>query len=508
MKKVVRFLTSSKFSLTLMFLLNVALFVVSCIVLPTFVYPLVSFIVALMLVFQITKEVDSASSTLIWLLIIVIMPFFGTALLIQLKSSRASQSRRRKYQNITYQSFKTLEQSTSTVETLSKFNQGSANISKYVFNIQKWPVYSESDTSYLQNGEEYYADMFSEIQKAKKYVLLECYKINPGKIWKQLFDILRLKAREGVEVKLLYDDFGCLTSFEDKKFFKKLNNHGIETIPFNKIVPSLSSFNHCRNHRKLVVIDGNIAYVGGINVGDEYANIKKKYGSWKDSAVKVTGQAVWSYVVMFFNNWLFASKKFIDISKYKVVYDKNVKTKEIVQPFETNPIVKTTATKTTFLKVINSAQKYIYITAPYIIFDHDLVMALKLAANSGVEVKLLLPGVASKKCSYYLTRSYYAELIKSGIKVFEYTAGVVNSKMIIVDDATFVLGSADFDFRKSFIHFESGIIVHNSKTVSIVKQDVDKTIASSHAVTLRDCKQRKLREKFSARIVRMFTPFM
>ena len=508
MKKTIRFLTSSKFLLALMFILNVALFVVSCLVFPPYVYALVSTFVLLCLMFQVTKDADSSTNALLWFVLILLFPFFSVALRLQLNTSRASKSKRRKYQNITYQSFKTLEQSNTVVENLSKFNLASANISKFVYNAEKWPIYSESATTYLANGELYYADLFNEIKQAKKYVLVQCYKINSGKIWEELFNILRFKAREGVEVKLLYDDFGCLTSFDDKKFFKKLNNHGIETIPFNKFGATLGSFNQCRNHQKLTIIDGKIAFVGGINVGDEYANLKNKQTVWKDCAVKVLGHAVWSYVVMFLNNWQFSSKKFIDVTKYKVTYEKNSKVKEIVQPFETNPITKTNALKESILKTISSAQKYVYITAPYIIFDHDLLLALKQQANSGVEVKLLLPGVSNKKCSNYLTRSYYAELIKAGVKVFEYAQNVVNSKMIVVDDVTVMLGSADFDFRKMFTHFEAGIIIHNSKTVLTAKQDVEKVITSSHAITLRDCKQRKMREKIAARIVRIFTPFM
>ncbi len=508
MKKAVRFLTSSKFMLTLTFVLNVAVFVVACFVLPVYVYPIVSVLALLCLMFQITKEADSAPNALIWFILVLMLPFFSATLFIQLSSSRASKSKRRKYQNITYQSFKTLEQSNSTVDALTKFNLASANISKFVYNAEKWPTYSESSTSYLSTGELYYADLFNEIKQAKKYVLVQCYKIVPGKIWEEMFNILRLKAREGVEVKLLYDDFGCLTSFYDKKFFKKLNNHGIETIPFNKLGASIGSFSQCRNHQKLTIIDGKIAFVGGINIGDQYANIKKKNSFWKDCAVKVLGQAVWSYVVIFFNNWQFASKKFIDVTKYKVTYEKNAKVKEIVQPFETNPITKISVSKSIILKMIGAAQKNIIITAPYIIFDHDLLLALKQQAGSGVEVKLLLPGVSNKKISNYLTRSYYAELIKAGVKVFEYANNVVNSKLIVVDDSTFVLGSADFDFRKMFTHFEAGIIVHNSKTVLTAKQDIEKIISSSHAITLRDCKQRKMREKISARLIRMFTPFM
>ncbi len=509
MKKLVKFFTSSKFVLMLTFFINVALFVAACIWLPDYLYPALSLLVTLILMYQVSKNSDSTANALVWLIVIVIMPFFAMALYMELHSSRVSSGKRRKYQNITYQSFKTLEQNPTVIDTLAKTDIASANFNKMVLNTIKWPSYSETTTTYLADVESYYKDMFAEIKKAKKYVLIECYKINSGKIWEELFNILRLKAREGVEIKFLYDDFGCLNSFEDKKFFKKLNNHGIETVTFNKITPSLvSSFNQCRNHRKLTIIDGNIAYVGGINVGDEYVNIKKRYGVWKDSAIKLNGQAVWSYVVMFFNNWQFASKKFTDVTKYKVSYEKNAKVKEIVQPYETNPINQIVINKSIILKAVTTAVKSIYISAPYIIFNHDLLQAVKLAANSGVEVKILLPGLKRRKGYFYLTRSYYSELLKEGVKIYEYPQGVVNTKMVIVDDKFLALGSADMDFRKLFVQFEAGIVVYNSKTITSAIQDIEKTIVTSHAVTLRDCKQRKLPEKFASRFMKMFTPFM
>lgn len=508
MKKFVKFLTSSRFLLALMFVINVLLFVAAMTLLPNYVYPLFSTICALLLVSQVSKHADTSANALVWLIVIVLMPFFGTALYVQLHTARCTKSKKRKFQNVSYQSFKTLEQNQNAIETLSKFDLGSANISKFVLNTEKWPVYTDTLATYLNDGEAYFNDMFATIQKAKKYVLVEYFQINSGKMWERLFDILRLKAREGVEVKFLYDEYGCMDSFEDDKFFKKLNNHGIETVAFNKIVPAFNTFNQCRDHRKLVIVDGNIAYVSGVNVSDESANLKEKYGIWKDGAIKLEGSAVWSYVVMFFNNWQVSAKKFVDVTKYKVTYSKNAKIKDIVQPYATSPLTKAPISKAVLLKLINSARKYVYIVAPYLMLDHDVLQSLKLVAYSGVEVKLVLPGISNKKSLYYLTRSYYTELIKAGVKVYEYSPGYIHTKMVVVDDNTAVLGSTNLDFRKLNVHFEAGVIVHSSKAVTAMKQDVDSLVGSCHTVTLRDCKQRKIKEKLAARFLKFFSPFV
>lgn len=508
MKKLVKFLTSSKFLLALMFVLNVALFVFAMTSLPNYVYPLFSSICALLLVGQVSRNTDTSANGLIWLIVIALMPFFGTALYVQLHTSRCSKAKKRKFQNVSYQSFKTLEQAQNSLDALSKFDQGSTNISKFVLNTEKWPVYTDTTSTYISSGDDFFLDMFTAIQKAKKYVLVEYFQIKSGEVWEKMFNVLRLKAREGVEVKLLYDEYGCIDSFDDNKFFKKLNNHGIETVPFNKIAPALNTFNQCRDHRKLVVIDGKIAYVGGIDVCDEYANIQSEYGVWKDAAVKLEGGAVWSYVVMFFNNWQVSAKKFIDVAKYKVSYEKNSKVKEFVQPYATTPLTKAPIAKSILLKAINTATKSVVITAPYLVFDHDVLQSIKLAAYSGVEVKIMLPGVIRNKALYFLTRSYYTEFIKAGVKVYEYTQGYIHSRMVVIDENTAIIGSAHLDFRKLNTHFESGAIIHNSKTVTSIKQDVDKLIGSSHAITLRDCKQRKIKEKLAARFLKFFAPFI
>lgn len=508
MKKFLKFLTSSKFLLALMFLVNVAIFAVVTLFLGYYFYIIFGILAVFILAGLLNKDNESPSYKIMWVVIIVIMPLFGVMLYLQLKTRRGSKRQRKAWQNVNYASAKFLEQNPDTMDALAKQSLGEAGLSKYALNMEKWPVYANTNTSYLKDGETYFKELFAELRNAKNFILLEYFIIEPGKVWDELFDILRFKAREGVEIKLIYDDFGCIDRFDDKKFFKKLINHGIEAVPFNKIKTTISTFSQYRDHRKIVVIDGKTGFMGGINVGDEYANLVKKFGHWKDTGVKIVGEAVWNLSVMFLNNWQVATKKPVDILKYKVDFQTQLKNKEFVQPYGTGPINQTAIARNIYMKAISGARKYVYITTPYFVIDHEMMECIKLASSSGVDVRIITPGIPDKKWVFYLTRSYYQPLIKTGVKIFEYTPGFVHAKMVITDDETAIVGTTNFDFRSLYLHFECGTIIHNSKTVTSVKQDFDSIMGSSHMVTLRDLKQRKWYEKFAAQVLKFFAPLI
>lgn len=325
-----------------------------------------------------------------------------------------------------------------------------------------------------------------------------------------MFNLLRNKALEGVEVKLIYDDFGCLDMFDDKKHFEKLNNHKIEAVPFNKVKAGLNLFVNYRDHRKIAIIDGKVAFTGGINIGDEYANIEKRFGYWKDTAVKIIGPAVWNNIVMFFNNWILSTREEVDVSKYVPVFNEVVpaKNKEFIQPFGTGPLSSEPIARNVYLKMINTAKDYVYITTPYFIIDKQMQESLKLASQSGVDVRIVMPAIPDKRWVFYLSRSYYEGLIKAGVKIYEYTPGFMHAKMMLTDNAQALIGTANFDFRSLYLHFENGVLIGNSKTINSIKYDFDSIIGSSHLISLRDLKQRKWYEKLSAQLLKFFAPLI
>jgi cardiolipin synthase len=510
MKKFIKFVYSSRFLLAFAFLLNVAFFVVFSIILNTFAYDIIVLLGGVTAIAFLNKSDDEISYKIPWLILIVIFPLFGTLLYLSFKTRKGTRKQRKNWQSITYGSAKFLEQSAEAKESLIKSGTCFSNINNYILNVEQMPVYQNSTSLYLPSGEDYFKELFEDLKAAKKYILLEYFIIKPSKIWDELFEILCKKARDGVEIKLIYDDFGCLDRFPDKKLFKKLNNHKIESVPFNKVKASFNLFVNYRNHRKLAVIDGKTAYTGGINIGDEYANIDNKFGYWKDTAIKICGPAVWNFVIMFFNNWILSTKQAVFLEKYKPNFTEviTLKNKEYIQPFSTGPLSCDSIARNLYVKIISSAKNYVYITTPYLILDTQIQQSLKLASLSGVDVRIIMPGVPDKKWVFYLGRSHYESLINAGIKIYEYTPGFIHSKMIIADNELVMIGSVNFDFRSMYCNFENGVLINSGKTILNIKQDFDSIISSSHLVSYRDLKQRKLHEKVAAQIVKFFAPLL
>ncbi len=508
MKRVIKFLYSSKFLLGLALVANIAMYILFSLYVSQFAYAALLLVGIVFSFLILNKNNDQPIYKFLWLVVIVTFPLFGVMLYLHIKTKRGTKQLRKTWQSITYNSSKYLEQNLEIVDSLKKNDVAYANVNKYVLNMENMPVYQNSQSQYIASGEEYFKELFAELRNAKKFILLEYFIIKPGKVWNELFDILRLKAREGVEVKLIYDDFGCLDNFKDKKLFQKLPNHKIEAVPFNKLQAGLNLFINYRDHRKIAIVDGKVAFTGGVNIGDEYANIEQPQGYWKDSALKISGPAVWNLIVMFFNSWALSSKEEIDTAKYVPTFTEVVptKNKEFIQPFGTGPFTLEPVARNLYLKMINTAKDFVYITSPYFIIDSQMQQSLKLASQSGVDVKIIMPAMPTRKWAHHLSRAYYEGLIKAGIHIYEYTPGYMHAKMMLTDNAQALVGTANFDFRGLYLHFENGVLISNSKTLNAVRYDFDNIINSSHLITLRDLKQRKWYEKALSQVLRAFAP--
>lgn len=508
MKKLFKFLTSSKFLLAITLLINIAIFVCFTEFINAYIYPIISLLALLILIGFLNSSNEKAEYKVFWVVVIIVLPVFGTALYLQLHTRHGSRRLRKRYEQVNAQCQGALSQDKSIVNKLTTDNVDASSYSKYLLNTESWPIYNNTSIDYLKDGATYFDSVLDALKSAKKYVLLEYFIIKPGQVWDKLIDVLKQKAKEGIEIKLLYDDFGCIDRFNDKKYLKKLSSAGIETVVFNKISPTVNMFSQFRDHRKIVVVDGEVGFVGGINVGDEYANIDSKFGEWKDTAVRLEGDAVWNLVVMFFNNWLISANTSIDFENYKTHRQFDDARNEYVQPYGTGPLTKSPIARNLFDKMISGAKKSIYITTPYFIIDQTILQDLKIAVLAGVDINIIMPGIPDKKWVYYLSRSYYEQLISVGVKIYEYTPGFVHAKMMLVDDSTSIVGSTNFDFRSLYLHFESGVMMHSEDMSSIIKQDFQDIIQKSHLVTMDDVKHRKWYEKFVGAMLKFFAPFM
>lgn len=356
--------------------------------------------------------------------------------------------------------------------------------------------------------------MLSELKKAEKYIFLEYFILSEGYMWDALFEVLREKAAAGVDVRLIYDDVGCFLRLP-KNFAKELSKHKIKAVAFNAIHPMLTTKQNNRDHRKITVIDGKVAFTGGINIADEYINHIERFGHWKDAGIKIEGAAVWSFVLFFLQMWFYCTKeREDDLSRF---YPDNLlqsrselsecNTDGLVQPYADSPADKENVGEHVYLEVIGSSKKYLYITTPYLIIDDTMLSALKLAAKSGVDVVIITPHIWDKRLVHFTTQSYYRELIEAGVKIFEYTPGFIHSKIFVSDDSVATVGTTNMDFRSLYLHFECGAVIYDKNTIADIKDDFLETLKESQQISIEQCKK-SFPVRLIQNIVRLFAPLM
>ena len=384
------------------------------------------------------------------------------------------------------------------------------NTVSFINNVSGMNAYRCKDAHYFAVGEEMKESLLAELLKAEKYIFLEFFIVKEGVFWDSILEILKKKAAEGVDVRVMYDGMGSLAPLPFK-YPKILESFGIKCRVFSPFTPFLSALQNNRDHRKIAVIDGKVAFTGGINLSDEYINVNYPQGHWKDMAVKVTGEAAFSFTRMFLHLWWHNSRTHENIKDFEPHFSKEESVSEndgFVMPFYDIPQDKYQVGEFIYLDIINKAQKYIYITTPYLILDHEMTVALKNAAYSGVDVKILCPKIADHWYARAVAYSYYKELTEAGIKLYEYTPGFIHGKTFVSDDSVAVVGSINLDYRSLYLHFECASWFLGSKICSDVKEDFEKTLPKCELITIEYCdKMHPLRKLLNA-ILRLFAPLM
>lgn len=379
---------------------------------------------------------------------------------------------------------------------------------QYLQNFADFPIYSNTKTKYLSPGEEMFKHLIEELKKAEDYIFLEFFIVHEGIMWNTVLDILIEKAKKGVDVRLIYDDIGCFFLLP-KDYPQRLEKLGIKCAVFNPFRPFLSTKQNNRDHRKIAVIDGKVAFTGGINLADEYINAVEKYGHWKDAAIMVEGEGAWSFTLMFLQMWALCSGIEEDFTQY-YPWKKEPCTIEkdgLVQPYADSPMDKENVGEHVYLHIINNAKKYIYINTPYLIIDDSMLSALTLAAKSGVDVRIVTPYCWDKRIVHITTRSYYRDLIEAGVKIYEYSKGFIHSKTFVSDDKVATVGTTNLDFRSLYLHFECGVWLYKSKAVMEVRDDFIETLEKCYQVTEEDCKNNAI-IRFIQEVFRLFAPLM
>lgn len=350
--------------------------------------------------------------------------------------------------------------------------------------------------------EEEYKDILSEISKAKKYIFIEFYTINIGFMWTKMLSILKEKVKQGVEVRIIYDDLGCLFKlpFNYKSYLEQL---GIKCVVYNKINFNIFKIFKNRDHRKIIIVDGKIAFTGGFNISDEYINITKPYGHYKDIGISFRGDGVFNYTISFLDTWNYYKKEDRDYSIFKYDFKKKYQNNGIIIPFTDNPNTLKRLTYNTYLNLINRSTKYVYIYTPYLIIDEVFIKALTLAASRGIDIRIIVPGIPDKKLIYKMTKSCFNDLITNGIKIYTYTPGFLHAKAILVDDIYAVIGSCNVDYRSMYLHYENSVYLENINILKDIKNDILDTISISNL-----CSIDKSNNSLFTIILKFFASFM
>ena len=456
---------------------------------------------ALLLALWLIKNSKNYSYTLPWLVIILLVPIVGALLYFILGYNKKNS---KTLKSITKSEAKSKRYLVQNEKTKHEFRHNSKL--RYITNYSGYPVTRNNDVVYYPLGEEAFEAMLKELKKAKKFIFIEYFIIDHGKMWNSILEVLKEKVGEGVEVRVMYDDLGSITTL-DESYPKKLGKYGIKCIPFNHLNAVAGVIMNNRDHRKIMVIDGKVAFSGGINIADEYINAIKRFGHWKDNGIKVSGDAVWSYTVMFLTIWNAFSEDDDDFTKYKYEFKNKQENKSYVAPYGESPLDLEGTGEDVYLNIINQANKYVYIFTPYLIIDTDMINALSLCAKRGVDVRIVIPGVPDKKLVYTVSESYVEPLVKAGVKVYRYTPGFIHSKVFVSDDHIATVGTINMDYRSLYLHFECGCYIENHPVVKDVKKDALETLEKSHEITKQEAKSALSKEVWQA-FLRLLAPLM
>ena len=474
----------------------------------TYIYLFFLFLSVVSVMKIINNRVNPAYK-LAWIIPIMAFPIFGGCFYFLFSSNQTRKKFLKEMQPINDQMQKYLPQETQPFKDIEACDKRAANQSRYIKDYALSPVYEHTTSEYFSLGEKKFERLLEKLHEARHYIFLEYFIIDTGIMWDAILEILKVKAAEGVDVRVIYDDFGCLFNLPDN-YHKTLESMGIKCCVFNPVVPFLNIRMNNRDHRKIVIIDGHTAFNGGINIGDEYINAFEKHGHWKDTALMIQGEAVWSFTVMFLTMWNYLRKTDESFEPFHphVYHTEEFPNDGFIQPFTDSPLDNEFVGETVYLNLISNAKDYIYITTPYLILDSEMLNALSLAAKRGVDVRILTPHQGDRWFVHAMTRANYGLLIEDGVKIFEYTPGFIHSKMFVVDDEYAVIGTINLDYRSLYLHYECATWLYKTQTIFEIKEDIEETLAVSEHITLEKYNKTPVSYRLLFSFLRIFSPLM
>ncbi|MEE0945241.1 MAG: cardiolipin synthase [Acutalibacteraceae bacterium] len=462
-------------------------------------------LIGIIAVIYIVNRRDNPSYKIAWIVFILVLPVFGLIVYTMWGGQRTFPHLKKRMKIISQKYEGYLEQDPAIIRLLNYEDTPRTRQATYLSNESGFPIYQDSKVTYLSPGDKFLTTLIDELSKAEKYIYLEYFILANGKMWDAIYDVLRKKSSDGVEIKVMFDDFGSIKR-QYRNFVSRLKQDGIEVSIFCPIKPSLNIVMNNRNHRKIIIIDGNVAFTGGINIADEYINEIERFGYWMDCAVMVKGKAVDSFVAMFCTMWEYTTGKNIPITDKLTSVPQ--KSESYVIPYCDGPMDSKSAAEGIYLQILNTAHKYVDIASPYLILDDNMKNAIILAAKSGVRIRIITPFIPDKKYVHPVTQYYYSELLEAGVQIFEYTPGFIHSKLFISDDSYATAGTVNMDYRSFFFHFECGVWFTSEDTIKEMKAHFEQLVSDSTEITAQLWKKRSISQKFKQWLLHIFSPLM
>ncbi len=498
MKGFLKCLTSRRIAVAINFLIQfLVIFVLIAYFDNIFIYyyAIASGVAILCGVFVINKKMNSGYK-IAWLLLLLLLPVFGVTIFGLLEGSWYTKRTKKKMLSITERIKDGLEER----EAIDFEDSYAEKQSKYIEDFAYSPPVRNTRSKYFSCGEEYFESMLMDLKSAKKSIFLEYFIIKESHMWNEIKAVLAEKSACGVDVRVIYDDFGSIDKIS-KKEIKALKAQGVRIKPFNPFIPAISLLLNYRDHRKICTIDTKIAYSGGVNLGDEYINREKRFGHWKDSGIALYGEGAYSLEVFFLTLWEYITNEKQTLVKPQYEpFDGGV-----YQSYTDSPVDGENVGANVYMNIISRAQKYVYISTPYFVVNEEMMTVISNAAKSGVDVRIVVPCIPDKRIVNQATKSYYSRLIRAGVKVYEYKRGFNHSKIVVSDDKIATVGSVNFDFRSFYLSFECGVWMYNTPTVLDILADYHSLLSDSLKISLEDCKVSPITRIFRA-LIAAFAP--
>lgn len=439
-------------------------------------------ILALLVVLKIYGLHMNSAFKIPWIMLILVFPVMGLCLYMLLGHSNISKKMKKRFISIDMKLKPFLVQEPTVTKLLKEQNQTIFNQVYYIEKYGSFPIYQNTDVEFYSEAEKGLEAQKEALLLAKNFIFMEYHAIEDAESFCCLKKILSEKVRQGVEVRILYDDVGSV-GFINKNFIKHMEAAGIQCRVFNPLLPILNVFMNHRDHRKITVIDGIIGFTGGYNLADEYFNITTPFGHWKDTGLKLVGNSVHSLTALFLEMWNVQKNTDVYYSRYFPSFHFQPKENCFVQPYADSPLNGEPIGENIYMNIIKNTKNYVYFTTPYLIISDEMSRELGMAAKRGVDVRIITPGIPDKKLIYQVTRSYYAELVKEGVRIYEYSPGFIHAKQCVSDDEIATVGTINLDYRSLYLNFENGVFLYHCNAVSAIKKDFDQILPLCEEVT-------------------------